>query len=75
VGERCSSERSEAQCPDENKRHGNEQGIKKDKLVVHITPRVHPKGVAGVGRHVCSITDNLIPIPTRFRHIYSNRKP
>jgi hypothetical protein len=32
VGERCSSERSETWCPREDKRHGNEKGIKKTKL-------------------------------------------
>ena len=32
VGERRSSEQSEARRPDENKRHENEQGIKKAKL-------------------------------------------
>ena len=39
---------------DENKRHGNEQRIKKGKVVLHVTSRVRPEGVAGAGRPVCS---------------------
>jgi hypothetical protein len=48
VGECCNSEQSEARRPDENKRHGNEQGIKKRKVVVHVTTRVRPEGVTGI---------------------------
>jgi hypothetical protein len=36
-------------CPDENRRQ------RESKVVVHVTPRVCPKGVAGVRRPVCSI--------------------
>ena len=42
---------------DKNKRHGNEQGIKEDKVVVHVTSRVRPEGVADVERPVCNITE------------------
>jgi hypothetical protein len=41
---------------DENKRPGNEQEIKKGKVLVHVTLRVRPEGVAGFRRPVCSIT-------------------
>jgi hypothetical protein len=39
----------------------NEQGIKKkSKVVVHVTPRVHPERVAGVERSVYNITASCV---------------
>jgi hypothetical protein len=35
-------------CPDENRRQ------RESKVVVHVTPRVCPEGIPGVGRPVCS---------------------
>jgi hypothetical protein len=45
------------------------------KVVVHITPRVHPERVAGVGRPVCSIIEYRLNKvrPKAFAYLLSSK--